>query len=111
MRLRSALVATGAAVLLGMVSPMNAHAATGTFHYTHAYTALNVKITNPADNVCHAATSKSPTGGLVDNRTNNEATLYSLPGCTGEPLGTLSPGQSTPNVEAFGSVRFTPVTP
>lgn len=112
MRLRFTLAATGVAVLLGVASPINAHAATGTFHYTHAYTKLPVKISNPADNTCHQTTGMSETvGALVENKTNSEVTLYSLPGCAGEPLGTLSPNQSTPNVQAFGSVRFTAVTP
>ncbi|MFE3640303.1 hypothetical protein ACFXOM_04680 [Streptomyces sp. NPDC059169] len=91
-----------ASSVLMIAVPASAQAATGVFQYTHAYTALTVKLKNPADDVCIQATAN----GTVSNGTDREATLYPSPACQGEPLGTLEPTATVSRV-AMASVMFT----
>ncbi|MEV5439573.1 hypothetical protein AB0K80_26710 [Streptomyces sp. NPDC052682] len=95
------IAAAGAATLLTVAVPTSAHAATGTFTYTHAYTKLPVTLNNPADASCIQTTANGPT----TNNTSSNVTLYPSPACQGEPLGTLPPKGSASL--AFASVVFT----
>ncbi|MFJ7334970.1 hypothetical protein ACIQUU_17180 [Streptomyces sp. NPDC101116] len=97
-RLSACVIAAG--VLSVTATPTTAHAATGQFHYTHAYTKLQVVLTDPPSGTCIQVTNN----GCARNLTDRTATLYPSPACQGEALGTLSAGQS--QALAFASVVF-----
>jgi hypothetical protein len=83
-----------------VLAPATAHAATGKFQYTHAYTRLTVMVNDPPSGTCIPATNV----GCARNLTDRNATLYPSPACGGEPLGTLEAGKS--KALAFSSVVF-----
>jgi hypothetical protein len=94
------LVGAMLGVLPAVVTPTSAHAATGEFLYRHAYTNLQVILTDPPSGTCIQTTNN----GCARNLTDRTVTLHSSPACQGEPLGTLAAGQS--KALAFSSVVF-----
>jgi hypothetical protein len=96
----SVLAVLVAGVLTVALSSATAHAATGRFLYAHAYTKLQVILTDPPSGTCIPVTNN----GCARNLTDRTVTLYPSPACTGEPLGTLAAGQN--QALAFSSVVF-----
>ncbi|MFJ1749816.1 hypothetical protein ACIOJD_26745 [Streptomyces sp. NPDC088116] len=96
-----ALVAAGAAVMLGVGFPLNAQAAQGSFSYHTKPGNHQAFLNNPQDQQCYTV---GRAGGLTENNTNRDAVLYSHRNCSGSAV-TMHPGDSR-TIDQFVSVKF-----
>ncbi|MEU0279002.1 MULTISPECIES: hypothetical protein [unclassified Streptomyces] len=92
------LVTAGAAAVLCVGFPLNAHAAEGLLFYTSEYGAIVLE--NPTDGLCYSV------GNAQDpqNSTDRVATFYSAKRCAGTATR-LKPGEE--GFLTFASVKFT----
>ncbi len=77
----SALLTAVAGALPLVLTPTSAQASTGTFLYTHAYTKLQVILSNPPRGTRVATTNNGCARNLIDRA----VTLYPSPACRGSP--------------------------
>ncbi|KIF77570.1 hypothetical protein QR77_34450 [Streptomyces sp. 150FB] len=101
-RVPAILGSLAASAVLALALPGAAHAAQGAFQY-RAQSGVPELLNNPVDNQCY---NVGNAGGSVRNDTNRHAELYAAPGCQGDAIQTLNPGDDSDWSE-FQGVRFT----
>ncbi|MCS0604753.1 hypothetical protein NX794_26560 [Streptomyces sp. LP11] len=107
MQLRHTLGAAAGALLLALVVPTSAHAATGDFVYRTS-TGHESGLANPRSGVCTnlAGTSAEHPGHSPWNLTNSTATVFLEPDCEGDTFYVMNPGKKLGSRLKLSSVVF-----